>query len=120
MAILKITDAHDLSPIRIAKKFCEFGERVFAIGNTSNYGLGISEGIVSVPLVNVTYDELSRDVIQSDIAVSSGNSGGALLNTKGELLGIVSFRTKDGNGKINYGFAYSIPVENVLCFLTET
>lgn len=117
LAILKITEENELSPIQIATKNCKFGERVFAIGNTSNYGLGISEGIISVPLVNITYEEMSREMIQADVSVSAGNSGGALLNKKGELLGIITLRTKDSSGKINYGFVYSVPIEKVMEFI---
>lgn len=119
LAILKLVEGRKLNPIKSAKKDCKYGERVFAIGNTSNYGLGISEGIISVPRVNVVYEEITKNVIQADIAVSAGNSGGALLNEKGELLGIITFRTKDNSGKINYGFVYAIPVEEVQAFFNE-
>ena len=66
----------------MSKDNYSYGDKVYAIGNTSNYGIGISEGIISVPLVNVKYDDISRLVIQADIDISSGNSGGALLNEK--------------------------------------
>lgn len=40
--------------------------------------IGISEGLISVPLVNIRYENLSRLMIQADINISSGNNGGAV------------------------------------------
>lgn len=120
LAILKIdNDSMKFNPINFSKVECNFGEKVFAIGNMSNYGLGISEGVISVPEVNIKYDNKSRLVIQADIDISSGNSGGALLNEKGQIIGITTFRTKDNQGNINYGFAYSIPIKLVIEYIME-
>lgn len=120
LAILKIDDnSIKYNPIKFSKNKCSYGDKIYAIGNTSNYGIGISEGIISVPLVNVKYDEISRLVIQADINISSGNSGGALLNAKGQLIGITTFRTKDNQGNVNYGFVYSIPLDTINDFIWE-
>lgn len=111
LAIIKINDStKKYKPINFSNDKYTYGDLVYAIGNTSNYGIGISKGIISVPEVNIVYDDFSRLVIQSDIDISSGNSGGALLDKKGNLIGITTFRTKDLNGNINYGFVYSIPI----------
>lgn len=120
LAILKINDESiKYNPIEFAKFNYDFGDIVYAIGNTSNYGIGISQGIISVPEVNVKYDDISRLVIQADINIASGNSGGALLNEKGELIGITTFRTKDLLGNVNYGFTYSIPLKVVKEFIKD-
>lgn len=120
LAILKINDESiKYNPIEFSGSDYDFGEIVYAIGNTSNYGIGISQGIISVPEVNVKYDDISRLVIQADINIASGNSGGALLNEKGELIGITTFRTKDLLGNVNYGFTYSIPLKLVKEFIKE-
>lgn len=105
--------------IEFGKYNYSYGDKVYAIGNTSNYGIGISEGIISVPEVNVKYDNISRLVIQADINISFGNSGGALLNSKGQLIGITTFRTKDNYGNVNYGFTYSIPLKTIIRFIGE-
>lgn len=118
LAILKINDESiKYNPIEFSGSDYDFGDIVYAIGNTSNYGIGISQGIISVPEVNVKYDDISRLVIQADINIASGNSGGALLNEKGELIGITTFRTKDLLGNVNYGFTYSIPLKIVKEFI---
>lgn len=120
LAILKINDESiKYNPIEFSSSDYDFGDIVYAIGNTSNYGIGISQGIISVPEVNVKYDDISRLVIQADINIASGNSGGALLNEKGELIGITTFRTKDLLGNVNYGFTYSIPLKVVKEFIKE-
>lgn len=119
LAILKINDGKKYKPISLSKSNYSYGDKVYAIGNTSNYGIGISEGIISVPEVNIIYNDISRKVIQSDIDIASGNSGGALLNKRGQLIGITTFRTKDLSNNVNYGFAYSIPVRIVKEYIGE-
>ena len=96
-----------------------FGETVYAIGNGSNYGLSITCGIISMPKVNIKYGEKTKEVIQSDLTISSGNSGGALLDKKGRLIGITTFRTKDSAGDVVYGMVYSLPINQVLNYCDE-
>ncbi len=90
---------------------------MFAIGNGSNYGLAITHGIISTPRINIEYEKTIREVIQSDITISAGNSGGALLDGKGNLIGITSFRTKDNQGNVVYGLVYYIPINTVINYL---
>ncbi len=113
LAILKISEDGKYNSISFSKDTYTYGDSVYAIGNTSNYGIGISKGIISVPEVNIIYNDISRKVIQADIDIAGGNSGGALLDKKGNLIGITTFRTKDLSNNVNYGFAYSIPVRIV-------
>lgn len=105
--VLKTTDSSKINS----------GDKVYAIGNTSNKGIGISEGIISVPLVNIIYEEKTRAVIQCDLTIAQGNSGGALLNEKGKLIGITTFRTKDNSGNVIYGIVYCIPINIVLDYI---
>jgi S1-C subfamily serine protease len=120
LAILKINDESvKYDPIKFSNRTYSSGDRVYAVGNTSNYGIGISEGIISVPEVNIIYNNVSRAVIQADINISSGNSGGALLDKVGKLIGITTFRTKDDQGNVNYGFAYSIPINIIKRFIGD-
>ena len=97
----------------------EGGERVYAVGNTSNYGISISEGIIGVPLVNIEYSGIIRSVIQCDINIAEGNSGGALIDSKGQLIGITSFRTRDKSGNIVYGICYCVPVSQITDSISE-
>lgn len=118
LAIIEFDDNEvDYKAISFSKKEYNSGDSVYAIGNSSNYGIGISDGIISVREVAIKQDDLLRNVIQCDINISSGNSGGALLDKSGKLIGITTFRTRDLKGNINYGFAYSIPLKTVLNFI---
>lgn len=122
LAVLKLDDISDISltPIKTGDSDrIKAGERVYAVGNASNYGIGIFSGMVSVPLVNIELNGLIRSVIQCDLTIAAGNSGGALVNTKGELIGITTFRTKDNSGNVVYGIGYCIPINTVLGFTNE-
>lgn len=120
IALLKLSDTAglDLKPVKRGdSESLKAGEKVYAVGNASNYGIGIFEGIVSIPLINIVLDGVSKSVIQSDLTIAAGNSGGALLNARGELVGITTFRTKDNSGNVIYGIVYSIPINTVLEFV---
>ena len=93
------------------------GQTVFAMGNAMNYGLSISQGVVGLPLVNIQYSNLTRSVIQCDLTIADGNSGGALFNQTGKLVGITTFRTKDNAGNIVYGISYCIPINTVVEYI---
>lgn len=96
-----------------------YGDDVYSIGNSMNYGISITKGIISIPHIIIEYEGKKREVIQADITISSGNSGGALLNSHGQLIGITSFRTNDSSGNIVYGLGYSIPINKVQNFLNS-
>lgn len=90
------------------------GDRVYAIGNGMNHGIGISKGIISLPQVNIEYEGIIKNVIQCDLIINEGNSGGALLDEYGNLIGITTFRLKDSSGNVIYGIAYCIPIDVVV------
>ena len=56
------------------------GEYVYAIGNTLNHGISITKGIISLPLINVSYEDYEMELIQCDLTIANGNSRGVLLN----------------------------------------
>ena len=121
IAVLKFTtDAHKFKSVEIgAVKKIQSGDKVFAIGNAMNYGLAISSGIISIPQINIDYEGIIRKVIQCDITIAEGNSGGALFDDKGRLIGITTFRIKDNSGDVVYGFAYCIPITIVLEYVNQ-
>ncbi len=90
------------------------GEWVLAIGNPFNLSSTVTAGIVSAKARNINIlDDASsiESFIQTDAVVNSGNSGGALVNTNGELVGINSaIMTHSGNFE---GYSFSIPVNLV-------
>ena len=92
------------------------GEEVLAIGNpsaTDLSGLSVTGGIVSVDSEYITMSSITGNgetdlrVIRTDAAVNSGNSGGGMFNSSGELVGIVNAKL---NSSSIEGIAYAIPV----------
>lgn len=120
LAVLKIKDK-SLKKLKAMKtgdiKKVKSGDEVFAIGNLSNYGIGITKGHVSVPKINIVVDGNKKEVIQCDITIVSGSSGGALVNMNGKLIGITTFRTKDNLGNVIHGIGYVIPINRVLEYI---
>lgn len=119
LAVLKLKDINrKLKSIKLGDdKKLKVGDAVYALGNMSNYGLSLTSGIVEIPHVNVTYNQSKRNVIQCDLTISDGNSGGALINDKGELVGITTFRLKDQSNNIIYGISYCIPINVVMEYI---
>ena len=94
----------------------KIGEWVLAVGNPFNLTSTVTAGIVSAKgRGDIAYDSRSSDKIQSyiqtDAAVNPGNSGGALVNTKGELIGINTLIYSETGNFVGYSFA--IPVNIV-------
>ena len=102
----------DISEIR------KTGQQVYAVGNTSNQGVSISEGIITKSSVHIKTKKISMNMIATDAFFAEGNSGGALIDSKNNLLGITTLRLKDDAGNIIYGVGYVIPAEIVLDFIS--
>ncbi len=90
------------------------GESAVVIGNALGYGQSVTTGVISALNRNVALKSESGNVynsklIQTDAAVNPGNSGGALLNMNGEVIGVVSAKYSDTNVE---GMGYAIPINN--------
>lgn len=64
------------------------GESVAALGNALGYGVSVSSGVVSIPAFTSYYSIYGYNMIQTDCPINSGNSGGALFDSKGKIVGI--------------------------------
>ncbi|RZJ64167.1 MAG: PDZ domain-containing protein [Flavobacterium sp.] len=80
------------------------GEWVLAVGNPYNLTSTVTAGIVSAKARNLSGDSL-QSFIQTDAAVNPGNSGGALVNTSGELVGINTMISSMTGSYVGYSFA---------------
>ncbi|RYY30309.1 MAG: PDZ domain-containing protein, partial [Sphingobacteriaceae bacterium] len=80
------------------------GEWVLAVGNPYNLTSTVTAGIVSAKARNLAKDGL-QSFIQTDAAVNPGNSGGALVNTRGELVGINTMISSMTGSYVGYSFA---------------
>ena len=114
---VKLSDLSEdtLSAIRVieigSSSNLEVGEQVVAIGNALGYGQSVTTGIVSAMNREVTIDNTTNTLIQTDAAINPGNSGGALLNMSGQLVGINSAKYSDTSVE---GMGYAIPVDDVV------
>ena len=120
LSILKLRDkpGFKLKPVKIADtKKLKAGSEVYAVGNGMNHGVSMTRGIISLPRVNIEYDGKTRSALQCDLIINEGNSGGALLDGRGGLLGITTFRIKDAKGNPIYGIAFCVPSDVVSEFL---
>jgi serine protease Do len=113
IALLKI-DAKDLPYIKYGDSDqLKLGEWVLAVGNPFNLTSTVTAGIVSAKSrsLGITNDYAIESFIQTDAALNMGNSGGALVNTKGLLVGITS-AIKSPNG-LYAGNSFAIPINIV-------
>ena len=86
IAVIKVNTT-GLKPMQIETKLdLKIGDRVYAIGNPFNVGISVSSGILSATGRNFGNPYL--DILQTDASINKGNSGGALVNSKGRLVGI--------------------------------
>lgn len=85
----------------------QVGEFAMAIGNPLGMQSSVSSGMISAVNRKVTSDGITFNLIQTDSAINSGNSGGALVNSKGEVIGINTLKMS-GSGVEGMGFAIPI------------
>ena len=104
----------------------QLGEQVVAIGNALGYGQSVTVGYISAfnRELNLTYASgqsfTSSGLIQTDAAINSGNSGGALLNMKGELVGINEAKSSyTSSGVTVDSIGYAIPISKAEPILEE-
>ncbi|PJG83136.1 outer membrane-stress sensor serine endopeptidase DegS [Caviibacterium pharyngocola] len=112
LAVLKIK-ADNLStiPQNPARK-AHVGDVVLAIGNPYNLGQSVSQGIISALGRNAVGDFIGRqNFIQTDASINRGNSGGALINSVGELIGISTLSIGKSANEIAEGLNFAIPIE---------
>ncbi|EDP96191.1 trypsin-like peptidase domain-containing protein [Kordia algicida OT-1] len=107
IALLKIEADEELPYISFGDSDnAKIGEWVLAVGNPFNLTSTVTAGIISAKGRDLNEgDNLSQSFIQTDAAVNPGNSGGALVNTDGELIGINTAITSQTGSYIGYSFA---------------
>lgn len=109
LAILKI-DADNLPVIPInTQRVTHVGDVVLAIGNPYNIGQTVTQGIISATGRVGLSSTRRQNFLQTDASINSGNSGGALINTEGELVGINTLSFTAGQGVTSEGLSFAIP-----------
>lgn len=110
IAILKIKGDYTFPYVRFADSDnTRIGEWVLAVGNPYNLNSTVTAGIISAKSRDFSdYDNKNQSFIQTDAAVNSGNSGGALVNLDGDLIGINTAITSNGMGTF-IGYSFAVP-----------
>ena len=111
LAVLKI-DKTGLTAAELGDSdSVQVGEFAMAIGNPLNMQSTVTTGVISAKNRKITSDNVTYNVIQTDAAINSGNSGGALLNAEGKVIGINTLKLS-GSGVEGIGFA--IPINDTI------
>ena len=116
LAVLKINQNEELSSIEISNSDnLKIGDIVLAIGNPYGLGQSVSMGIVSA--TGREFNNPYSDYIQTDAAINRGNSGGALIDTSGRLVGINTLIRSSSGGSEGIGLA--IPSVRVMGIIND-
>lgn len=96
------------------------GDRILAIGNPlGELTFSLSGGMVSIVNRAINVSGTPFHMIQTDTSINPGNSGGPLLNTSGEVVGIVSAKYSSSNGKIVEGIGFAIPINDMRAMVQD-
>ena len=114
IALLQITGAQDLQPATLADStHLLVGQRVYAIGNPFGFSGTMTRGMISaIRSVLLPSGNRIEDAIQTDASVNPGNSGGPLLNSHGDVIGITTMIASNPNGGADQsaGIGFAIPI----------
>lgn len=122
IAVLKV-DKTGLKPAVIGNSDdLMVGELVIAVGNPLGFDLfgSVTSGIVSALNRQISVNEKSMSLIQTDAAINSGNSGGPLLNSCGQVIGINSAKMSSNYGSASVeGLGFAIPISDAKVIIDD-
>ncbi len=111
LALLKIQPKQPLKTIKFGdSENIKVGQKVLAIGNPFGFAGTLTQGIIS----RIDY---AKNKIQTDAAINPGCSGGPLLNTSGEVIGINQSIYNPDNNISNIGIGFAIPINDAKKFI---
>ena len=119
LALIKI-DAPSLTPVTLSdSRNLMVGQRVYAIGNPFGLNGTMTRGIISaIRSIRGPQGNPIEDAIQTDAAVNPGNSGGPLLNSRGEVIGITTMIASNGADQSS-GIGFAIPINTARAMLDD-
>lgn len=117
IAVIKINVTGLTPAVMSDSDTLQVGEFCLAIGNSmGTLGGTVTDGIISALNRDITIDGVQMNLLQMSAAVSPGNSGGGLFNSRGELVGIVNAKS---SGDDSEGLGFAIPVNTALEVATQ-
>jgi S1-C subfamily serine protease len=119
LALIKI-EAPNLTPVTLSdSRSLVVGQRVYAIGNPFGLNGTMTRGIISaIRSVRSPNGAPIEDAIQTDAAVNPGNSGGPLLNSRGDVIGITTMIASNGADQSS-GIGFAIPINTARAILDD-
>ena len=123
LALLQIQGAPNLQPATLADNSnLVVGQQVYAIGNPFGFSGTMTRGIISaIRSIEMPSGNKIEDAIQTDASVNPGNSGGPLLNSRGEVIGITTLIASNPNGGADQsaGIGFAIPISTAKAVLSD-
>lgn len=123
VAVLKIGESVQLQAVAIGSSDAlRVGDQVVAIGNPlGELTSTLTVGYVSAKERDVTTDGKTINMIQTDAAINSGNSGGPLFNSQGEVVGITTakYSGSSSSGATIEGIGFAIPIDDVMPLVND-
>jgi len=114
LALLKIENKEPLKPVTLGNSGeIKVGQKVLAIGNPFGFNNTLTTGIVSRV-------DIERNKIQTDAAINPGSSGGPLVNSNAEVIGINQSIYNPDNNKSNIGIGFAVPINEAKDFIKKT
>jgi S1-C subfamily serine protease len=120
LALLLINNAANLQPATLSEsENLVVGQRVYALGNPFGLSGTMTRGIISaIRSIRGPAGNPIEDAIQTDAAVNPGNSGGPLLNSRGEVIGITTLIANNGADQSS-GIGFAIPINTAKAVLDD-
>ncbi len=117
LAVIKV-DAKDLKPAAFgASSELLVGEEVVAVGNPlGKLGGTVTKGIISALDREITIDNTTMRLLQTDTAINPGNSGGGMFNTSGQLVGVINAKSA---GEEIEGLGFAIPIDTAKAVIED-
>jgi len=113
LALIQIISEESFSTVKLGNSSdLKVGQKVLAIGNPFGFNGTLTQGIIS----RIDY---TKNKIQTDAAINPGSSGGPLINTSGEVIGINQAIFNPDNNISNIGIGFAIPINTAKEFLAK-
>lgn len=123
LALLQIKNAPNLQPAVLSDSTgLMVGQKVYALGNPFGFSGTMTRGIISaIRSIGMPNGNKIDDAIQTDASVNPGNSGGPLLNSRGEVIGITTLIASNPNGgaEQSAGIGFAIPIDTAKAYIAD-